>query len=184
MVRYFVFVSLFILSCKSFKYKILEDGSTKIPAESSYFDKNYRKIYSIKLPHGMESNSVFTEKFFIDEKNRWYSVSNGMNSYISALKFYELGQVSLFNIQKDKPIDSSNLDPNYTGYRGVSFISDGRETIEVIVPINQTYDLGKIRYYIELKNDTLSLRRKGFNQKMIYVRCFACETKSNYIPDW
>lgn len=182
--RYCAFLFLLLLSCKSIECKILGDGITKIPAGSGYFDENYRKFYSLKLPRGIEPNSVFIEKYFVDEKNRWYPVSDGMNSFISAVKFYELGQVSLFNIQKDKPLDSLNFNPNYTGYRGVSFVSDRKETIEIIAPIDETYVLGKVRYYIELKNDTLSLRRKGFNQKTIYVRCFGCETKGNYDPDW
>ena len=150
MVRFCLILCLFFVSCEVIKYKKLDDGITKIPLDKFFFDKNYRDKYKIVLSKMIDTNSVYVESFYLDSKGKSSSSQNGCNSFINGLKFYGNGCLNNFIINKDSLYNLPKLNPEKAGYRGISYIKGKDTLVEIIVPIDETYNLGKKKIFLKI----------------------------------
>lgn len=186
MVKYFLLLLiLFFTSCELIKQKKLSDGTTKVPFDENYFNKNYRDKYQIIFPNGIDGNSIYIESFYLSRKGEIFNSKKGHNSFIEGIRFYKNGCVSSFTIDKNSLIDSLNLDPSSTGYRGICYVNKKDTLIDIIVPISDAYDLGKANYNFKIKGDTLFLKYKRDPQIVkIYLKTTLKKESINYNSVW
>ncbi len=184
MVRFCSIMILFLVSCEGIKERKLDDGLTKIPNEKSFFDKNYRSKYDIVLLNEIDTNAVYIESFYIDTEGKRYDLKTNSNSFINGLKFYGNGCLNNFIFNKDSLNNLPNLDPAVRGYRGICYKNKKDTLIEIISPIDETYNLGKKKYAIKVQSDTLFLVDKKTASKYIYLKQRLKENTIWYKADW
>ncbi|MDX6188493.1 hypothetical protein SGQ83_03950 [Flavobacterium sp. Fl-318] len=184
MVKFCLILGFFFVSCETIKYKKLDDGISKIPVDKFFFHKNYRNKYEIALLKMIDINSVYIESFYLDPKDKFFNSQKGFNSFINGLKFYGNGCVSNFVINKDSLFNLPKLDPLKRGSRGISFIKQKDTVIEIIVPIDETYNLGKKQYYLKVHADTLFLEDKQTSLRYIYLKHKLHGENTKFKADW
>jgi hypothetical protein len=53
------------------------------------------------------------------------------------------------------PWTPKQFDPTYNGYRGVYYMKKGKIKTELFAPCNQLYQMGKLKFTVDVKGDTL-----------------------------
>ncbi len=163
----------------------LQDGITKVPKSKNFFKKEYREKYKIINLNNVKYNSIYIEKYYMDMFTKEiFDSRKGYNSFLGAIKFYKNGTLNLFSIEKK--IDSLPiLNPQKRGYRGISYIKNNDTLIDIIVPISDTYKIGKKTYKAEIQGDSLILiDNKKRNSVRIYIENTMLEKNLNYKSDW
>lgn len=184
MVRFCLILVLLFISCETIRNKKLEDGISKVPSDEFFFDKKYRDKFEIVLLKKIDTNSVYIENFYLDSRGELFSSKNGFNSFINGIKFYGNGCVSNFIFNKDSLSNLPKLNPAKIGYRGISYVKRKDTIIEIIIPIDETYNLGKKQYYLKVYADTLFLEDKKTSSKYIYLRHKLSDNNTKYKTDW
>jgi len=185
MVKTALFLIIFLTSC-SIKTIKLENGMTKVPADKHFFDKYYRERYTTKSFKKIDCNAIYIEAFHsVDIPYKKFFDSRIRNSFIHAIKFYNNGCLNLFNIDTSK-IDTQlfNLNPKKNGYRGVSYIKNNESLIDIIVPINDVYSMGKKTYRVKINGDTLVLTDKKNHTRYLYLKKELSKQNLIYKPFW
>jgi hypothetical protein len=176
--RSLIVLLVFILANGQIKHRLLEDGITKVPADENYFTKNYREKFKVAKPDSVETGVLYVESYYIDTNNKWFRTGGTYSQPPSALLFYENGCVNDFSNGKN-----SKLNPEISGYRGMSFIKKGKKLIEIIAPANEVRSLGKITYEYSTAEDTLFLTRPATNSRYVYIKDKSGRG-STFNPNW
>lgn len=181
--RYLTILLLLFVSSENIEYKKLTDGFTKVPADENYFTKNYRDDYNVALPAGIEANTLYIPCYIIaagvkTETPKW------PDYFSMGYMFYNNGCVNMF--RRTPEYHRMTLDPQYQGYRGVSFNKNGKKNfIEVYSPINKDREMVIKKYKLKVEGDTLYMKetKGGF----IYDYVFAKNKtgiKTQYTANW
>ena len=157
MVRFCLIIGFLFISCESIKNKMLQDGTTKVPIDKKFFDKKYRNKYEIVLSKMIDPNSVYVESFYLDSNAKLFDSKKGHNSFIGVLKFYRNGCLNNFIVNKDSLHSLPKLNPLIRGYRGICYKNERDTIIEIILPVDEVYNLGKKKYFLKTRQDTLVL---------------------------
>ena len=85
-------------------------------------------------------------------------------------------------LKKDIEYSIIDLNPAVSGYRGICYKNKNDILMDLIVPVNEDYNLGKKKYYLKVQGDSLFLEDKQTSSKYIYLRVGL--KYNNYKPDW
>ena len=180
----FIVVMLLIISC-GINTKTLEDGTTKVPKDSLYFNKGYRQKFNVINVKNVRYNSIYIEKYYVNPyTKKRFDLRIGYNSFIGAIKFYENGTLNLFSVDKHKLKNLPLFNPKKMGYRGISYIKNKDTLVDIIEPITDAYRMGKRTYQIEIKGDSLTLVNKKNNDMYIYKERKLLKKNTSYKSNW
>ncbi len=156
MVKGKIFGLLVLLLASCIPYRKLDDGIKKIPRNKDFFTKKIRSKYDVHPPSGVDLNAFYYMDYCIlpnGTKEQLYG-----EIVVSGYIFYMNGAVNRFGVDKDiESLDSLNLDPNYTGYRGVIYEEDGKEKLAMFVQITGYGEYGLMKHlgYPKAQGDSL-----------------------------
>jgi hypothetical protein len=184
MIRFCLIVILFFVSCEAIKYRRLEDKITKIPSDKFFFDKNYRNKYAILSPSKIDTNAIYIENCYVSSDGKIFSSKDGLNSFINGIKFYGNGCINSFSLDKNKLNNIIDLNPSVSGYRGICYKSKNDTLVEIIVPIDENYNLGRKKYTMRMSKDTLFLENKEASSKYIYLKSKLEGNNIQYKSNW
>ncbi len=185
MVR-FLFLLLFV-SCGSMETKVLLDGSTKIPLDDNFFNKNYRKNATVKLIEGVDYNSIYVGGYYRDHYEVLKSnFDNKDRAYLNVLKFYENGCVNLFFFKKSDVLSDKipQLNPENSGNRGVCYSNGGENKLAIFTIVSENLKRGIYSATIGVNGDSLFVKREDENFTAIYIKKQLPKKNKKYTANW
>ena len=180
MLKYFI-TFFCLISCVSIKTKVLKNNITKVPSASSYFEKNYRSKLEVGIPKNIDTKSLYVEEFYTNISKKKYYRTDGWKTIY---KFYANGNISSFYKRNKTNLNSIDLDLAIEGDRGICSKIKNNWQLDIIAPINDSYDIGTYKYkFIDIQKDTIKLQRiDKKNLSAIYV--FSRKNTSGKISDY
>ena len=163
MVRLIIVICMSLVSCNSMKVRPLEDNITRVPADNFYFDKKYANQNLRGKPEDIDENSLYVDEYYIGFNNEIFN----SNSRKEAYRFFKNGAVNKFFLNQEN-INTINLNPNISGYRGFCYKKDGKWKFDLVAPITELRNIGTYKYeFLDIKRDTIKFRR--VNDYVVYV---------------
>lgn len=163
-----------MLSCASNNdYSILKNESTKVPKDKAYFKNIYDSKYKVFNHKEIDTNSLYKLEYYTLNKVKYFH----RYEHVDFIKFYTNGRVNKFNYYMNYSVNEKvnkeniriNLDPKFSGYRGVFYENDGSFYIDFSEPITELRNYGISKYEIvSISRDTLKIRKNKKNSS-IYV---------------
>lgn len=164
----------------SIRLKQLGDGRTEVPARADYFTKKYRENYPVEPPAGVQCNVLYTEVYYISGNgNKLELQERTSQDYSRHLLFYENGCVNKFYLQRKNGV---NLDPEYSGYRGMCYVKKGKTYLSMVSFTNDVREIRNVISEISFSGDTLFATERWSGAKYAYLKDKTY--KSNYTVNW
>lgn len=184
MVKYIVLLLLTLVSnscvIQTIKLKQLGYG-IKIPVDKQFF----RNKYKVSNIQNIDYNAIYMEAYYVEYGGQLFNSQDKKYSTISGFKFYENGCVNDFVIVNiDDLSDLLPLDPDETGYRGVTYFKKGKQMIAILGPVSEWQRYGIIKYEIEVKGDTLLVYNKRAHSHYIYIKQKLSEENQGFKAEW
>jgi len=134
----------------------LQNGRTKVPAKSDVY-KNKDKFHKSLLT--LIDTAVVYEEF-----NKQYNILQRLDNHIETsfygcYRFYPDGRLNYFVLNRNKPSDLNDFNPEYRGYRGVYYSENDKIRFDLFAEIDDMQNIGKITGTLIIKGDTLYVMR-------------------------
>ena len=159
----------------------LQNSRTKVPAKAVVF-KNRAKFDKTLL--NVIDTGVIYEQF-----NQKYNVLQRLDTHLEtsmygAYRFYLDGRFNLFFIDRNKPLDPNDLNPDYNGKRGVYYRNENKIHYELFAEINQWGWVGKLTGSFTFEGDKLYVKRDKLEEVEIYVKRKLPREYFKYKANW
>lgn len=184
----YTLVVFLLLSCNMKTYKLL-NKRTKVPVDATAYN-NKSKFNSLLL------NNVDTSVIY-EEFDTRYNILKRLDNHIESsiynvYKFYPNGCINNFYLdRRNEPIPINELNPLFTGYRGVYYSENNKIRYDLFAEIDQRQHTGKITGTLTFSGDTLYVKRddrKGLNatdySTEIYIKRKLPPEYFVYKADW
>jgi hypothetical protein len=130
----------------------LRNGITKVPAKPSMY-KNKAKFDNSLLTL-IDTGSIY------EEFDKHYNVLTRLDTHIETsvygvYRFYPDGTFNLFFIDRDKPLQPNDFNPEHNGYRGVYYSEENKLRYDLFAPSNGLGWIGKLTGTFRISGDTL-----------------------------
>ena len=146
----------------------LQNGRTKVPTKTLVY-KN--KVNFDKALLNVIDTGVVYEQF-----NKRYNVLQRLDNHIetsvySSYRFYSDGSFNVFFMDRDKPLNPNDLNPEYNGKRGVYYLKEKTIRYDLFAETNQWGWIGKLIGEFTFSGDTLYVRRDESPKEVdIYIK--------------
>jgi hypothetical protein len=186
---FFTPIILLLTSCIVLKTSTLLDNSTQVPKNIEVY-KNQDK-FNLSILSEIDTSFIY-EEYNIREHTleRLLTGNNNHNRYIF-YKFYSNGCFNVFSYWKDSTLPVSFLNPNYSGLRGIYYLTNGKIFYDEFGGVDQFHNIGKITGTFRTSGDTLFEKRndiKGlYSEKFttnIYIKRKLPKEYFQYKANW
>jgi hypothetical protein len=150
-----IFLVAGLVSC-GMRATSLGDNSTQIPKNPKAY-KN-RVKFNAEVLRYIDTSVVYEEIGYLNRLNKdslIYYKQEPVPHSCAFYRFYSNGFINNFLINVDTPWTPKQFDPAYNGYRGIYYMKKGKIKTELFAPCNQLYQMGKIKFTVLVKGDTL-----------------------------
>jgi hypothetical protein len=155
---------------------------TKVPSESTYFDKFYREKKTTGLPKGIDVNSVYVEDYYLGFNNERFEIKD---RFIVMYRFYSNGSISKFLKSINLDLKDISLNPDSTGYRGICFKKDKIWYLDLVAPVTENRSIGTYDYeFVEITPDTIKIKRVRDYIIYVYKRVSLDEKNRQFTGNW
>jgi hypothetical protein len=132
----------------------LGNNRTRIPKNNKVY--KHRDNFNAEVLRYIDTSVVYEEIGYLNRLNKdslVLLIQEHGRQYCAFYRFYSNGFMNKINI--DTTWTPKQFDPTYNGYRGVYYMKKGKIITELFAPCNQLYQMGKLKFTVDVKGDTL-----------------------------
>ncbi len=164
----FVYLLIISIATSCLRVYMLGDNITKVPLNEKVYMNSCKFDPSV---FKFLDTSVLYERYDMSHHRVMRLSKSLINEYYDIYRFYPNGHLNYFLLNSKKTnILLADLDPLHTGYRGVYFKKGEKMILEIFVCTSEIGLISKTREYINVKEDTLYIKRDGEQYERVYVK--------------
>jgi hypothetical protein len=187
-------VIIIAISCDSPKSILLGDNITKVPLDNIIFNHKQQLskvskdidtlvLYEKFTKYGyVPSNEGLPKKIKINLPER-LNFKNPRGVY-ETYRFYENGCVNFFILVKGDSLTKEELNPQFSGYKGIIFKLNDEIAIDSYVQAGEMGNHGISRKFVKILGDTLIITGKGETYSEYFIKRKIPKEWLIYKADW